>query len=82
MDESEYIGECQALGVEADEAGFSGQVDDGGGYGGVFQQLLFQGVDAGCTVQSPDTEGYLSGSFAGMGRLFRTQWRSSLYGDV
>ncbi len=62
MDESEYIGGCQASGIEADEAGFGGQVDDGGGYGRVFQQFLFQGVDTGGAVQAADAEGYLLGA--------------------
>jgi hypothetical protein len=61
MDKPEYIGGCQALRVEADETGLSGQVDNGSGNSGVFQQFSFKGVDTGSTVQTPDTKGDIDG---------------------
>ncbi len=61
MYDGENVGRFEQLRIKADKAGFGGQIHYGGRDGGIFQQFLFQGVDAGSAVQSAHREAQLSG---------------------
>ena len=79
MDNGKNFCGRDALRVKADEPALSSKVDHGGGDGGVFKQLSFEGVDAGGAVQAGDTKTQFSRQF---GKSCTVSQAFDLFSDV